>query len=128
MKLEAIMGRLFSMIFPQEWPIPSLKNLCLFNYVQVGLVKNAIQFLSLFPRDMASCLLLRTACFSCLLAKTFDTSVDGPAVHKTAERHISARFPQGVTEGSVSAEPRLGVSGSRSQWNLLPVFKSKTQR
>lgn len=84
-------------------------------------VKHAIQFRPVFPRDATSCLLMPTVCFSCLLAKPFDTSVDGPAVHKTAERHISARFPQGVTEGSVSADPCSSVSGSRRQWNLLPV-------
>lgn len=29
------MSRLFSMIFPKECPIPSLINLCIFNYVQL---------------------------------------------------------------------------------------------
>lgn len=80
---------------------------------------------SLFLGDTASCLLPRTVCFSCLLAKTSDTSVDGRAVHQTAERHISAGLPGGATEGWLSADPRWSVSGSRRQ-ALLPAFKSKT--
>lgn len=35
MNQKYIMSRLFSMIFPKECPIPSLKNLCIFNYVQL---------------------------------------------------------------------------------------------
>lgn len=112
--------------FPTRMPNSKPKNPL---YIQlctatVGLVKHAIQFLSLFLGDVTSCLLLRTVCFSCLLAKTSDTSVDGTAVHQTAERHISARLPQGVTEGSVSADPRWSVSGKQASGKFT---ESKTQ-
>lgn len=102
------------------------KNFHILHYI-LYLLKRAIQFLPLSLRDTTSCLSLLTICFSCLLAETFDTSVDGPTVHKTAERHISAEFPQGVTEGSISADPCLSVIGSVSEIYCL-FFQKKTER
>lgn len=114
MKLKCIKIRILAVIYFKRDQFQALKPVIY--YLMYGyLVKRAIHFLSLVLRGTTSCLLMLTVCFSCWLAKTFDTSVDGAAVHKTAERHISARFPQGVTEGSVSADPCLSVSGSRRQ-------------
>lgn len=112
MKPKCIVFRLFARF-------QALSYITLWTGIQLSTLSSLSS--PVFPRDATSCLLMPTVCFSCLLAKPFDTSVDGPAVHKTAERHISARFPQGVTEGSVSADPCSSVSGSRRQWNLLPV-------